>query len=126
MEIFNELEKRAILQCFWQLLSAKPSKDENEFITKITSDWSLSQGGWVYEAIQQEPYSSFNCIANMNEEKKNEFKKMVISIVEYKGNNDYKTQMAVALFNKTKIPYAITGRDILIYNENNNGRYQIL
>lgn len=58
MEIFNELEKRAILQCFWQLLSAKPSKDENEFITKITSDWSLSQGGWVYKAIQQEPYSS--------------------------------------------------------------------
>lgn len=126
MEIFNELEKAAILQCFWQLLSAKPSEEENDFIVKMTSDWDLGRGGWMYKAIQQEPNSCFNCVANMNEEKKSKFKEMVISIVEYKGDNDYKTKIATALFDKTEIPYAITGRNTLLYDKNNNGKYKII
>jgi len=123
---FDELEKSAILQCFWQLLRANPSQEENDFINKMTSSWELGRGGWMYNAIQQDTNIAFNCIRNMHEEKKEKFKKLVISIVEYKGDNDYKTKLAATLFDKTNIPYAISARSTLVYNENNNGMYQIL
>ena len=56
--MFSIDEKSAIVQCFWQLLSAKPTQEERDFVDKLTSTWGLS-GSWVYVAIQQEPYVAF-------------------------------------------------------------------
>lgn len=125
MDLFNESEMYAILQCFWQLLGASPSQEESAFIKKMISNWRLKYS-WEVHAIEQDPYKSFKCVATMDEEKRKIFKKMIVEIVESEGDNNLKTKMAVALFEKTNIPYAIIARNELVYNPYNKGEYEIL
>ena len=128
MNVFSELEKKSILQCFWQLLSAKPSQKEIAFIDKLIANWNLTEdnGEWVVIAIQQNPFESFDVVAQMSEEKRKEFKKMVVKIVECEGNNYLKTRVAATLFEKTNIPYAIKARNLLYGEDIGKGMYEIL
>ena len=98
--MFTNEEKSAIVQCFWQLLSARPTKEENEFVSQLTSTWQLSSG-WVLTAIKQDPYLAFKKVSEMSIEKKNEFKRLVNLIVFMGGNVEYKSRMATSLFLKT-------------------------
>lgn len=100
--MFTNEEKSAVVQCFWQLLSARPTKEENEFISQLTSTWKLS-GGWVLTAIKKEPYSAFKKVSEMSIEKKNEFKRLVSLIVFVGGNFEYNSRMTTSLFLKTLI-----------------------
>lgn len=98
--MFSIDEKSAIVQCFWQLLSAKPTQEERDFVDKLTSTWGLS-GSWVYVAIQQETYVAFKKVKSMNLDKRNEYLRLVSLIVNMGGNVEYKKLMFNSLMRET-------------------------
>ena len=146
MNTFSITEQQATLQCVWQLFQARPSKDEVEFVEQQTVSWDVLRNlqmrslaekefikltcngffcKWIDSAIQMNPFQAFQIISNMSDEKKIEFKNFIISIVEYRGN-DLKLSMAVSLFDKTDVPYAIAARNWLDFNTENKSRYRII
>jgi len=126
---FNETEKHAMLQCFWQLLGGiqglNKAQNEIEYISKLVSDWQLSNR-WTIIAISQDPYNAFACVSKMNWEQKKLFKGLVKEIVESKGDNDLKTKMAVSLFRETAVPHDIKARELSPFSNNNKGSYEIV
>ncbi len=146
MNSFNFNEQQAVLQCAWQLFQARPSKEEVMFVEQQTIAWDILKNiselsleekayikltcngffnKWVVCAIQMNPYLAFQIVAQMSDEKKIEFKDFILSIVEYQGN-DFKTAMAVSLFDQTNIPYAIAAKDWLDFDSNNKSKYRIV
>lgn len=127
--MFTEEEQQAILQCFWQLLSACPSESDSELIENIISNgWkckdrykklslreliAMKQCNvdnpmlWMFCAIQMSPFQAFLLVSKMSNEKKEVFKKWVIQIVFNGGDEDYKSRMCISLFDKTNISYRI-------------------
>lgn len=128
--MFTREEQHAILQCFWQLLSASPSDSDSELIENtISYDWKCKEDfkvispieqlalkyqlkvsnpqPWIFCAVQLSPYTAFSTIANMPNEKKQEFKKMCLKIVKNGGNVEYKYRMLISLLDQTNVPYRI-------------------
>lgn len=131
--MFTKEEQLAILQCFWQLLSAKPSDADSKLVEQvITKDWECKevcaemsevdilmlriQCGidnplpWIMCAVQLSPYDAFGKVSEMTSAKKEEFKRMVVRIVDNGGNIQYKAGMAGTLFDKTNVPYCLVPR----------------
>lgn len=96
--LFTKEEQLAILQCFWQLLSASPSDSDSELIENtISKEWECKEEyktispieqlvlkyllketnpkPWISCAVQLPPYAAFSTIADMSNEKKQAFKK---------------------------------------------------
>ncbi len=119
-----------MLQCFWQLLSAAPSDSDSNLVENVISNgWQCKDASaemsaidifmlkmqcnienplpWVLCAVQLSPYDAFSTVSGMSSAKKEEFKKMVIRIVDNGGNVQYKAGMAGTLFDKTNVPYRI-------------------
>ena len=142
---FTIKEQNAILQCLWQLFSASPTKEECEHVENhITQQWDCKVGrdfdllesialvhdgvlqqyhtkySWIVCAIEQDPYESFYIVSNFSTEQKGLFKSVVKSCVENYGDTNYKTAMAVTLFENTDVPYAIRGKDWLFDQHNGN------
>lgn len=132
--MFTKEEQLAMLQCFWQLLSAKPSDADSKLVENIISkDWECKDAGaemtevdililriqcgienplaWVICAVQLSPYDAFEIVSEMTSVKKEEFKRMVVRIVNNGGNVQYKTGMACTLFDKTNVPYRLVLRE---------------
>lgn len=120
MTRFTNEEQSAVLQCLWQLISAKPTFKDNEYLTKLVSSWKLS-ADWVTTAIMQETSSAFNIVANMSEDKKIAFKKIAIDIVYLAEDIDYRIRIAMTLFdNKVLIPYIVKAKDWLFPDGKDN------
>ncbi|MDN0051745.1 hypothetical protein QVN91_01945 [Bacteroides caecigallinarum] len=138
--MFTDKEQKAVLQCIWQLLGAKPTIKECEYVEhEISNGWgcknqyqsnpmivfsAIVNGGlssneyvnfpWILCAIEQEPYRSFHIISIMDDNKKFYFKKLIKDIVEFEDNVNHKTAMAVSLFDLTNIVYGIRGYDFFL------------
>ena len=146
MNSFNFNEQQAVLQCTWQLFQARPSKEEVAFVEQQTIAWDILKNiselsleekayvkltcngflnKWVVCAIQMNPYLAFQIVAQMPDEKKIKFKDFILKIAEYQGS-DFKTAMAVSLFNQTNIPYAIAAKDWLDFDSNNKSKHRII
>ena len=131
--MFTREEQLAMLQCFWQLLSAKPSDADTKLVENVISkDWECKDActemtevdililriqcgienplPWVMCAVQLSPYDAFETVSEMTLTKKEEFKRMVVRIVDNGGNVQYKAGMAGTLFDKTNVPYRIVPR----------------
>lgn len=131
--MFTREEQLAMLQCFWQLLSAKPSDADSNLVEKVISrDWDCKDVcaemtemdilmlriqcsienplPWVICAVQLSPYDAFETVSKMTSAKKDEFKRMVIMVVDNGGNVQYKAGMAGTLFDKTNVPYRLVPR----------------
>ncbi len=131
--MFTKDEQQAILQCIWQLLSASPSDADSELIENtISKDWECKEEyktispieqlalkcqlkvtnpkPWILCAVQLSPYTAFSTIANMPNEKKQEFKKMCLKIVKNGGNVEYKYRMLISLLDQTNVPYRFVKR----------------
>lgn len=128
---FTTTEQQAILQCFWQLLSANPSDSDSNYIEhEISKDWECKDDNndmsamdkvvlklqlmiktnplpWIYCAVKMAPYDAFFIVSKMDIKKKEHFKQMVLRIVNNGGDVQYKTAMAVTLFEKTKVGFCI-------------------
>lgn len=125
---FSDDEQMAMMQCFWQLFQAQPSDADSLFVENtITLNWNaksvnsnltpqekavltLSLLGqklhpWVICAVQLEPYQAFTQVSSFSEEKKTEFKNLVMKIVCNGANKMYKASMAISLFDNTGIDY---------------------
>ena len=128
--MFTKDEQQAILQCIWQLLAPAPSDLDSELIENtISKDWECKDEfqdispiekwalkhqlnvnnpkPWILCAVQLSPYTAFSTIANMPNEKKQEFKKMCLKIVKNGGNVEYKYRMLISLLDQTNVPYRI-------------------
>ena len=126
--LFTKEEQLAMLQCFWQLLSARPSSSDSELIENmITKDWKCKEEcknvspferlalecqlnisdlkPWILCAVQLSPYDAFSTIGNMTYEKKQEFKKLCFIISNNEGNVEYKHRMLISLLEQTNIPF---------------------
>lgn len=119
-----------MLQCFWQLLSVKPSDADSKLVENVISKgWACKDAcaemtevdilmlriqcdfenplPWVMCAVQLAPYDAFETVSEMSSAKKEEFKRMVVRIVDNGGNVQYKAGMAGTLFDKTNVPYRL-------------------
>lgn len=128
--MFTREEQLAMLQCFWQLLSAKPSDADSRLVENVISNgWECKDAcaemtevdilmlriqcgienplPWVMCAVQLSPYDAFEIVSEMSSAKKEDFKRMVVRIVDNGGNVQYKAGMAGTLFDKTFVPYRL-------------------
>ena len=124
--MFTKSEQLAMLQCFWQLLSAKPSDADSKLVENVISKgWECTDEcaeltelelllieienplPWVICAVQLSPYEAFETVSEMSPSKKEAFKRMVVRIVDNGGNVQYKAGMAGTLFDKTSVSYRI-------------------
>jgi len=146
---FSNKEQKAILQCLWQLFSANPSKEECDYVKNvIAKGWTCTVGkefgildkislvhqgmlkelhtdyGWISCAIEEDPYESFYVVSQLPAQKKLVFKRIVKDCVEHYGDTNYKTAMAVSLFNNTNVEFGIRGKDWI--NDNHNGSQTII
>lgn len=131
--MFTREEQLAMLQCFWQLLSAKPSDADSKLVENVISkDWECKDAcaemtevdilmlriqcgienplPWILCAVQLSPYDAFETVTGMTTFKKEEFKRMVVRIVDNGGNVQYKAGMAGTLFDKTNVSYRLVPR----------------
>lgn len=131
--MYSKEEQLAMLQCFWQLLSATPSDSDSKLIENtISRGWECKDAcaemtevdilmlriqcnienplPWVMCAVQLSPYDAFETVSGMSSAKKEEFKRMVVKIVDNGGNVQYKAAMAGTLFDKTNVPYRLVPR----------------
>lgn len=126
--MFTEKEQSVVLQCIWQLFKTSPSIEECEYVEKITQGWQSKENcklhpillhfiaadmtdqrymnyKWIICAISEDPWESFNYVSSFPDEKKQYFKGLVLNIIDHYGDPNFKTRMAVTLFEHTDIAF---------------------
>lgn len=120
-------EQQATLQCVWQVLTANPTQQENNFIQSTHCDWACLKNvdmsdapmlryligceikPWIIVAIQEDPNISFSTVRAMSEEKKQFVKNLILSIIESASLYNQRAPYAHTLFENCAIPFAIKG-----------------